>query len=237
MAILYNPMGIQSDVSDPMMHRTARRILDGARVVLLEDGFDALSLNRISEVSGTNRALIKYHFGDKRGLIEALVDSVVHDETVSLTNFLESIPPSERLEQFVRSVDEISNARDSFRVFFDLLPKTLRDEGLKSRMAGLYDWYVDAKLAWLGLNPRRHPERAREIVGLGELMVAVVDGIAIQRLVRSDFDASRPLEILELLLSGSWGTFEMLHESNLNPWGQSGREVPTSAADLGGSRR
>ena len=133
------------------------------------------------------------------------------------------MPTAERLSQFVRSVDEISNPRESFRVFFDILPYALRKEELRERMARIYDWYVDVKLVCLGMDPRRHPEKAREIVGLGELMVAVVDGLAIQRLIREDsFDASRALEMLELLLSQNWSHFAPLHESESNPWAATG---------------
>lgn len=202
------------------LHPTARRILDGAREVLLTKGFQALTLTSIAAASNANRALIKYHFGNKKGLVAALVDDVVHDESVSLQKLLDSVPDSERTAEFVKSVDVLSGDTESFRVFFDLLPETLRDGELHARMASLYEWYVDMKLAWLGLDPRRHPDRAREMVGLGELMVAVVDGMALQRLVRGDqFDASRALDILELMLSESWHHFSQLQLQSAGAWG------------------
>jgi AcrR family transcriptional regulator len=198
--------------SDGRLHPTAQRILDGARAVLVWRGFGALTLQATADAADVNKALITYHFGSKRGLIDALVDSIVREESVTLSALLESVPASERLAQFVTSVESLSGARESFRVFFDLLPHALRDSELHERMARLYEWYVDVKLEWLGLDPRRHPDKARQIVGLGELMVAVVDGLAVQRQVRGDdFDVSRALEVLDMLLSGSWAQFAPLH--------------------------
>ena len=62
----------------------AQRILAAARGLLEEDGFSALRLQAISRASGEPKASIAYYFGNKAGLVEALVDSLIHDANLAL---------------------------------------------------------------------------------------------------------------------------------------------------------
>jgi AcrR family transcriptional regulator len=51
-----------------------RAILDATEALLVEDGFDAFSMRRLAERCGYTAPTIYHHFGDKRGLIDALLD-------------------------------------------------------------------------------------------------------------------------------------------------------------------
>ena len=42
-------------------------------------GFEALKLSAIAREAGESKASIGYHFGNKDGLVTALVDSLAHD--------------------------------------------------------------------------------------------------------------------------------------------------------------
>ena len=50
------------------------RILEAALELFAGRGFDGTSIRRISEAAGVPSGLIYYYFGDKRGLLKALVD-------------------------------------------------------------------------------------------------------------------------------------------------------------------
>ena len=50
---------------------------------MLERGLSRLTLDAVVERSGENRALVRYHFGNKAGLIAALVDLVFYQERAS----------------------------------------------------------------------------------------------------------------------------------------------------------
>ena len=96
----------------------------------------------------------------------------------------------------------ISSSR-SFRVFFDVLPYALRNEGLRSRMARAYDWYRQIKIDWLRAEDRTSASAQQALLGLSELMTAVVDGLAIQEAIDDGFDMRRAYAVLEFMLQRS----------------------------------
>lgn len=51
------------------------RILDAAKRLFAEKGFEATSVRQICEEAGANVALVSYHFGGKEKLLFAVVDS------------------------------------------------------------------------------------------------------------------------------------------------------------------
>ena len=90
-----------------------------------------------------------------------------------------------------------------FRVFFDVLPYALRNEELRKRMARAYDWYRQTKLDWLTAADESSPSQQQALLGLAELMTAVVDGLAIQEAIDDGFDTRRPFAVLEFMLQRS----------------------------------
>ena len=77
-------------------------------------------------------------------------------------------------------------------MFFDLLPHVIRDERLRERVAALYEWYYKMNVEWLGLAERVRPENRERYVAFVSLMVAVVDGLALQAALRpKGFDLER----------------------------------------------
>ncbi len=125
---------------------TAQRILAATRRLLAEGGFEALKLSAIAREAGESKASIGYHFGNKAGLVTALVDSIAAD-------------------------------RHSFQSFFDVLPHALRDPDLRIRVAALYDGYRETVLRCLGAVEE---EAGSELRTFAMLMIAIVDGLAIQ---------------------------------------------------------
>jgi hypothetical protein len=69
-------------------------------------------------------------------------------------------------------------------------------------MSLLYEWYFDLKLDWLGLDRERDAERRKELRGLGQLLSAVIDGLAMQALIDADrFDITAAYIAFEKLLA------------------------------------
>ncbi|MEI6727329.1 MAG: TetR family transcriptional regulator C-terminal domain-containing protein, partial [Actinomycetes bacterium] len=108
----------------------------------------------------------------------------------------------DRLPAFVNGLRTISSSR-SFRVFFDILPYALRNEGLRSRMARVYDWYRQIKCDWLRGKGEPTPSERQALLGVADLMTAVVDGLAIQEAIDDDFDMRRAYAVLEFMLQRS----------------------------------
>lgn len=184
------------------MSPPALNILQAAQRVLVEKGFSGLTLRAIAAESGENSAMVQYYFGNKEGLVKAMIDSVFRDDQRDAAAAMSTVTSDDRLPRFVDGLRTISLSR-SFRVFFDVLPYALRKEGLRGRMARAYDSYRQIKRDWLrGEDEPGLPEQ-EVLAGVAELMTAVVDGLAIQEAIDDDFDMRRAYAVLEFMLQRS----------------------------------
>jgi AcrR family transcriptional regulator len=184
------------------MPPAAAKILAAAQRILVAEGFGGLTLRAIAQESGENSAMVQYYFGNKAGLVEAMIDSSFRDEQQEVAAAMSMVTNDELLPRFVEGLRTVSSSR-SFRVFFDVLPHALRNESWRSRMANAMDWYREIKLDWLGARDERLPVEQETLLGLADLMTAVVDGLAIPEAVDDDFDMRRAYAVLELMLERS----------------------------------
>ena len=185
------------DMSPPALN-----ILHAAQRVLVEKGFSGLTLRAIAAESGENSAMVQYYFGNKEGLVKAMIDSVFRDDQQDAAAAMSTVTGADRLPRFVDGLRTISLSR-SFRVFFDILPYALRNEGLRSRMARAYDSYRQIKRDWMRGEDESAPQEEEALAGVAELMTAVVDGLAIQEAIDDDFDMRRAYAVLEFMLQRS----------------------------------
>ena len=143
-------VSVAAPPGDPrqVMSPPALNILQAAQRVLVEKGFSGLTLRAIAAESGENSAMVQYYFGNKEGLVKAMIDSVFRDDQQDAAAAMSSVTSEDWLPRFVDGLRTISESR-SFRVFFDVLPYALRNAGLRSRMARAYDSYRRIKRDWL----------------------------------------------------------------------------------------
>jgi hypothetical protein len=81
----------------------------------------------------------------------------------------------------VASDRRLVDDRDGFRDFFALLPYVLLDDELRLRVAALYGWYRDLYVD--GIDDSRAGRDPGRLRGLASLMVAMTDGLAVQKLL------------------------------------------------------
>jgi AcrR family transcriptional regulator len=167
-------------LEDPMeaLPPTAQRILAAARRLMADGGFEALTLSAIAAEAGESKASIGYHFGNKDGLVSALVDSLAHESNRGLIDETAAVPAGEeRVHALIDGESRIAADAESFQSFFDILPHALRDPGLRERVAALYDGYRETVLRCLDA---AGPDAPAETRPFAMLMIAIVDGLAIQ---------------------------------------------------------
>ena len=192
---------------DPLstLPETAQKILAAASRLLAERGYAAVTLENVAAEAGVNKASIRYNFGNKAGLVAAVVDALIHDECLRLAADLRTVSEQDRLHAAMVGIQGMIVGADSFRGFFDILPHAFRDDDLRERMFELYRWWYRQNLEWLGLAVETSDGEQHEILtGLAELIAAIPDGLSVQAgLDPEHFDLKRPLAALELLLRGS----------------------------------
>jgi AcrR family transcriptional regulator len=194
---------------------TAERILKAARRVLLKKGYTGLTLQEIEKESGTNRALVHYYFGNKAGLVDALVETLFEDPAFGYSDEVMRAPAGERRRGALLAwLLRIVRDRRSGRLLYELLPHILRSPKLRAHAAELYAEYrgFDGHcLAWgaPGVDPV-----ARE--RLGSLSVAVVEGLGVQHAVD-------PLQFDE---EGAWALWEEMVSAYLERQQRKEGDVP-----------
>jgi AcrR family transcriptional regulator len=197
-------------VEDPALSlpETAQRLLEAARRLLLAGGFDALRLDAIAAEAGKNKASIKYYFGNKDGLILAILDSLDYQDCLALAEHTRGTSGDERLQRYIAGQTKLAADAEGFLEFFDLLPHVIRDERMREKLAALYEWYYKMNVEWLGLADRVRPENRERFIAFVSLMVAVVDGLALQAALRpKGFDLERSFATLGFFLRHSLGDF------------------------------
>lgn len=197
-------------IEDPArsLSDTAQKLLEAARRLLLAGGFEALRLDAIAAESGKNKASIKYHFGNKDGLIVAIVDSLDYYDCIAFAERTKGTVGKERLQRYIEGQTLLAADADGFLMFFDILPHVIRDERLRERVAALYEWYYKMNVEWLGLAERVRPENRERCIGFVSLMVAVVDGLALQAALRpKGFDLEQSFAALDFFLKRSLDDF------------------------------
>jgi AcrR family transcriptional regulator len=165
--------------------------------VLARAGYAGLSLEAIAAEAGENKASIRYHFGNKAGLITALVDSVVHDENLKLLKDL-SKAGDDRVDILMKMHRRTTLNTAQYRLFYDLFPNVVRDAALWPRMAELFRWYRE--LDAVALAPGADEQLRARVEVLTSLTVAICDGLAMQHISDPDFDLDPVFALYERIV-------------------------------------
>jgi AcrR family transcriptional regulator len=159
---------------------TAQRLVAAARRVLVRDGFNAITVEAVAAEAGAYRDSVRYYFGSKSGLIAAVVDAISTDQSAEGSREVSELPAGpQRVHALVSADRRLAADSAAFQDFFRMLPHVLQDDDLRSRVASLYGWYREQYLR--AFDAAATEEARRELQNYASLMVAVIDGLAIQK--------------------------------------------------------
>ena len=181
---------------------TAVSILNAARKLLAEQGFEGLTIEAVANEANVSRGLIPYHFGSRAGLIEILVDSLFHDFFVTCARRAPS--ESRRVSDVMDLMRDEVTDRGAYRDFFEILPHTLRKDDLRVRIAALYDLYRNLMLELAGAEPGSNGAGRPSSQALGALLLAIADGLGLQAALNPAFDIDEALLAARWLIDGRW---------------------------------
>ena len=94
---------------------TRAALLSAGSALFAERGYAATTLDAIAEKAGVNRALVRYHFGSKKGLYSAILRAGI-DAGRELFEPLQhsAHPPDEQLRAYVRTLAEFAFGQREF---------------------------------------------------------------------------------------------------------------------------
>lgn len=173
----YKSAAVGSPITD--LPLKAQAIIRAAQRILKRDGFAKLSFEAVAAEAGVYTSAIRYYFGSKSGLVEALVDATTHD--ASLQVYERSRSESDVQMRLRTAILESTRLPlpEVYQTIWEMLPDILRSKRLRGRVAGLYEQH------------RQHydevfqasddPLSREAIRSYASLIIAVLDGIAIQK--------------------------------------------------------
>ncbi|TKH41463.1 TetR/AcrR family transcriptional regulator [Paenibacillus terrae] len=82
--------------------QTKEKILHAALEFIKKEGFEAVTIRKIADLSTTNISLVNYYFGSKENLLSEAIEVILSgfQHTFSILDNT-SIPPQDRLKQFL----------------------------------------------------------------------------------------------------------------------------------------
>lgn len=175
--------------------RTRDRVLDETVRCVVEEGFAAASAKHIAERAGVTWGVVQYHFGDRDGLLMAVVDRGFHE----LIDSLRGLPaPSaalsrrERVQLLVGEAWKVFSS-DNSRASLEILigTRSMRDKRATRHLVELHSAITD--LSSEVAEDLDSPHAA----AIGDLIWATLRGLVISRLVMAtSVDTSRELTAL-----------------------------------------
>jgi AcrR family transcriptional regulator len=166
-------------VSQLRAQRTRALVIDETIRCILEEGFAAASAKHITERAGVTWGVVQYHFGDRDGLLMAVVDKGFAE----LTESLRELPAAaenvrDRTEFIINAAWEAFSSPTSMASLEILIAtRAMRDSGATQHLAQLGSTFGKlGKHIGEGLD-------ARHAAAIGNLIWATLRGLVVAALV------------------------------------------------------
>jgi AcrR family transcriptional regulator len=208
-------------------HDTPSAILRAARTVLASVGYARLTMRAVASRAGLTVGNLAYHFPSKRGLVRALILSLVADYQAKSNEYLRTVGHRRRggFAGLLRWLVEDSVSTETSRLFRELWAMALHDEVIAAAMDRFYAEAHERVVLLLRLTqPALRRRRAQDIV---QLMGAISEGANVLYATTSGHASRRSL-VRYARLAG-----ELLVSAARNPT----RTASGAPAPLPGRRR
>jgi AcrR family transcriptional regulator len=165
---------------------TKRRILAAARTAIAELGVDAASLGAVADAAGISRGTLFYHYRAK----EDLVLDVAEEHMAAVTDALVASVrerAADMVGAIVPTLLDVVRDDDRSRMHFSLMHEVFKgNAAVRERMRASYERWtglVAEELTRMGLEAGRAD-------AAGKALVALIDGLIVQRAAGSLSDAA-----------------------------------------------
>lgn len=186
---------------------TATRLLEAAKALVERSGLSGLTFNAIAEEAGEHASLIRYYFGNKSGLVEAVVESIVHQGSPELLEAVsQAVSGHDRRHALLKTLESWADDRSEYRSFFAIISDVLQDDQLREHLRALFAWHRGLEISVLNPRPWREPNS--EIEALAALTVALTDGLALMATADDAFDPKPAFSAWESMLDAHFFRLE-----------------------------
>jgi AcrR family transcriptional regulator len=175
---------------------TRGKVIKAAIDSIYRDGFHAAHTNRIAEEAGVSWGVLQYHFGDKDGLLQAVLDHIFDEFLQTMANAeIEDTDLEGRLNQLIDVVWSLISKKE-YRVSIAILRNAGKDKNSKiDGQKQVKQWAARISELWNALLAddniaRATSETARHLLFAG--LRGLADDInPRRRLTRKSWEAER----------------------------------------------
>ena len=108
---------------------TREKVINAAIDCIYRDGFNAAHTNRIAEEAGVSWGVLQYHFSDKDGLLQAVIDHIFDEFATTLeSTSLQGDDLQQRVRQLIDVVWTLVSKKE-YRVSIAILRNAGKDNG------------------------------------------------------------------------------------------------------------
>ena len=189
---------------------TAIYIATAAKHLLVTEGFESVTLERVALEANVDRATLRHHFASKAALLHAVWDRLQIDAWDQLVTQTREIPTvRDRLHAYIRGLGALIADPEAGRGMAELAPHGLRDPILRERFALDYGLAERAMLEVTGLAASAHGDEAQyhRLHVAASLVIAVIDGLSYRVALDPTFDLGLAFEMLaDMVVFALFGT-------------------------------
>ncbi|MBN2203655.1 MAG: TetR/AcrR family transcriptional regulator [Thermoleophilia bacterium] len=183
----------------PNLSPTAGRLLEAARTILVRDGLSCVTYEAVAKESGETQSLIRYHFGDKAGLLRTLIVRELHLEARAILSTVSEEPPGvPRYHALLRECESIAREVEEYRAFLGVVATILLDPELRPLFRAFSDWYADLN-RWV-LAPIADDGSDADLDALATLTSAIAEGVALRYQAGPHVDVGAALRLWETMV-------------------------------------
>ena len=178
------------------------RILAAGRTVVLRDGYDAASTNRIAAEAGVSPGSLYQYFPNKDAVLNAIVsrysDDVAERITAALADRFDETGPEMVRATLEALLDALEENAELLRIVADELPRSenlARAEALEERVTGLISAYLAAR------PPQMRSDLAPTTAAW--ILVRAIENLSVRYVLdKPPIDRTTFVSELELLVAG-----------------------------------
>lgn len=168
--------GSRLDVSGARRRQTILAV----RQVIANEGVGAVTIARIAEVMGTSRGVVNYHFTNKDEIVREALQSAVKDASAATD---QAVSEADDLESIVRLVVGLASSdSDWWKIYAAFLAEAIHDDFAREMIRATDRSFRENLATTLG-----DPARAA-------IVLALMKGLALQRLVDEELDVNSALD-------------------------------------------
>jgi AcrR family transcriptional regulator len=193
--------------------RAKARIIAAAAKVLAEKGYDATTLREISREAQAAPGLVHYYFGGKDQLLVEALQAAGRQFHERMEHLIMQVPAEQSLDTFLTQISErVEQEEETYRLRYESFSLGLHNPiiapAVRERLAqrreeiGSVMNTVLEKLA----RTKGVEHFSVDPAVLAALLLALFDGLALQKIMDSSFDLDSAYHLLGQLLRGLLGS-------------------------------